>query len=36
MLKNPDNAVLRADLQLISDNARRAVGVIRQATARKS
>ncbi len=36
ILKNPDNAVLRADLQLISDNARRAVGVIRQASARKS
>lgn len=35
ILKHPDNAALRADLQLISDNARRAVGVIRLASTKK-
>ncbi len=35
ILKHGDNPALRPDLQLISDNARRAVSVIRQAVPRK-
>ena len=35
IMKNGENSVLRHDLQLISDNARRAVTVIRQAVPRK-
>jgi hypothetical protein len=35
VLKHGENRALRADLQLISDNARRAVTVIRQARPRK-
>lgn len=35
ILKNGENAALRHDLQLISDNTRRAVTVIRQAAPRK-
>lgn len=35
ILKQGENAALRPDLQLISDNARRAVNVIRQANPRK-
>jgi signal transduction histidine kinase len=31
VMKNSENAVLRHDLQLISENARRAVSVIKQA-----
>jgi signal transduction histidine kinase len=31
LLKHGDNSALRPDLQLISDNARRAVNVVRQA-----
>jgi signal transduction histidine kinase len=36
VIKHAENPALRADLQLIADNARRAVTVIRQASARKS
>jgi hypothetical protein len=32
VLKHGDNPALRPDLQLISDNARRAENVVRQAT----
>jgi signal transduction histidine kinase len=32
LLKNNDNPVLQADLQLICDNARRAENVVRQAS----
>jgi signal transduction histidine kinase len=35
ILKHGDNPALRPELQLISENARRAVGVIRQASPRK-
>jgi signal transduction histidine kinase len=35
ILKHGENLALRSDLQLISDNARRAVTVIRQARPRK-
>jgi signal transduction histidine kinase len=35
ILKHGENPALRPDLKLISDNARRAVNVIRQATPRK-
>lgn len=35
MLKHGDNAALRPELQVISDNARRAVNVVRQASPRK-
>lgn len=35
MLKHGANAAFRPELQLISDSARRAVGVIRQASPRK-
>jgi hypothetical protein len=36
ILKHGDNPALRPELQLIADNARRAVSVVRQATPRKS
>ena len=36
ILKHGDNPALRPELQLISENARRAVSVVRQATPRKS
>jgi signal transduction histidine kinase len=36
VLKHGDNPTLRPDLQLISDNARRAVSVVRQASARRA
>lgn len=36
MIKYGENPALRPELQLISDNARRAVSVVRQATPRKS
>jgi len=35
ILKNGDNPALRADLQLIANNARRAVTVVRNASPRK-
>ena len=35
ILKHGENAALRPDLQLIADNARRAVAVVRQAAPRK-
>jgi hypothetical protein len=35
ILKHGENPALRPDLQLISDNARRAVSVVRQASPRK-
>jgi signal transduction histidine kinase len=35
LLKHGDNPALRPELQLISDNARRAVFVVRQASPRK-
>jgi hypothetical protein len=34
LLKHGDNPALRPELQLISDNARRAVSVVRQAAPR--
>jgi signal transduction histidine kinase len=36
ILKHADNLALRPELQLISDNVRRAVSVVRQASPRKS
>jgi signal transduction histidine kinase len=36
ILKHGDNPALRPELQLISENARRAVSVVRQASPRKS
>jgi signal transduction histidine kinase len=36
ILKHGDNPALRPELQLISDNARRAVSVVRQAAPRTS
>src|ERR1039458_178400 len=36
ILKHGETPALRPELQLISDNARRAVSVVRQATPRKS
>jgi len=36
LMKHGDNPALRAQLQLISDNARRAVTVVREAAPRKS
>src|ERR1017187_10151856 len=36
ILKHGDNPAMRPELQLIADNARRAVSVVRQATPRKS
>ena len=35
MLKHGDNPTLRPELQVISDNARRAVNTVRQASPRK-
>jgi signal transduction histidine kinase len=35
LMKHGENPALRPDLQLISDNARRAVSVVRQAAPRK-
>jgi len=36
LLKHGDNPALRPELQLISENVRRAVSVVRQAASRKS
>jgi signal transduction histidine kinase len=35
LLKHGDNPALRPELQMISDNARRAVSVVRQASSRQ-